>query len=276
MASVEFRNIRNLFAISSLLLCLSCTNNYRPPTKFKHNFKQGSADHLYNISDILGDNPVLESETVFFSSTNPEAENSQTAVEQNSVKYPALSSKGGYSKEILTSEHISNLVQIKTAEKGEKPSVSFVQENIHIDPSISFINKYEILDYEILNSKKTNQHIAQLVGQVEKFKGFPNTLYSILPLFEGNHLVLYKLAPEDKIPYDELPLAKRVGDMLAVPFLGYPVRYCIAEVIPDINERKTGQYKPNCEDAKLNSEKEIKHLLSTIKNQIFFPEIFLL
>ena len=289
MSYIEFikkNNVRKYLPTSFLffLLCLSCTNNYKQPTRFKHNFQQGSADHLYNISDILGSNPVLESETAFFSSANTKSESSQASAKQkqSSVKYPPLSSQGGYPKELLNSGSISNLIKVKTAKRGEKVAISFAQENIHIDPSISFINKYEILDYKILNSKKTpwNQHIAQLVGQIEKFKGFPNTVYSILPLFEGDYLVLYKLGPEDKIPYDELPLAKRVGNLLAVPFVGYPVRYCVAEVIPDNNERKTGQYKPMCEDIKLKFAEYVelkgrdKQLFSYNKKPDLFPRDF--
>ena len=282
-------HVRKLFEVSFLfaLFCLSCTNNHTSSTRFKHNFQQGSADHLYNISDILGDNPVLNSESALFSSIQIKSSSSQSEVvlKERLVKYPALSSQGGYPKEILDSRSISNLIKIKTAKKGEKVAISFAQENIRIDSTISFINKYEILDYKILNSKKTlwNQHIARLVGKVEKFKGFPNTIYYILPLFEGNHLVLYKLGPEDKIPYDELPLAKRVGHLLAVPFVGYPVKYCVAEVIPDINERKTGQYKPKCEGIKLRfaeyvelKEKNKKIFKYTKKPDLFPRDFFTL
>ena len=243
------------FSFLCFFLCLSCTNNYKRKTRFKHNFRQGSADYLYNISDILGDNPVMNNET-----TPPLPSQDSDISNQNLFKHPDFQPQGAYPKEVKDN-NISNLIQIKTAKKGETASISFAQENIYIDPSISFINKYEILDYKILNSNKTNWHknIAGLLGQVKKFKGFPNTIYHILPVFEGNHLILYKLGPEDKIPYDELPLAKRVGDLLAVPFLGYPVKYCVAEVIPDpINEeRETGQYDLDCENIKLHFAKYV-------------------
>ena len=266
------------------LFCLSCTDKSKRPNSFSHNFKQGLADYLYNISDILGNDFVLQSEEVFFTVENQDPKLSSTEGEKKSglLKYPVLSSKGGYSKQLLNSQNLSNLVQVQTAKSGEKVNISFAQENIHIDPSISFINKYEILDYKILNSEKTkwNQSIAKLVGQVEKFKGFPNTIYSILPLLEGNHLVLYKLGPEDKIPYDELPLAKRVGDLLAVPFAGYSVRYCVAEVVPDLNDRKTGQYKPKCDGVKLKFAEYIelkgrnKKLFQYHKKPDLFPRDF--
>ena len=279
------------------LFSLSCTNHRaRKNMLFKHNFQQGSADHLYNVSDILGKNPVLASEETFFAPKdsvktdsqfqqpsaqnflNPHLRSLETKKAQTDPQFPALSSNGGYSKEMLESRNVLDLLKIQTVAKGEKVVISFAQENIYIDPTISFINKYEILDYEILNSKKTKWHgyIAQLLGQIEKFKGFPNTIYYILPMFEGNHLILYKLGPEDKIPYDELPLAKRVGNLLAVPLLGYPVKYCIAEVIPDINERETGQYKPKCEGVKLEFAEyvELQERDKKIFNYTDKPDLF--
>ena len=227
---------------------LSCTNNSKPQTRFPHNFKDSSADDIYNISDFLGNQAVLNSEEVFF------------APKDSPSPYPALSSKGGYPQDMLNSENLSKLVKLKTVSRGQKVVVSSAQENIQIDPSISFINKYQILDYEIHNAKssKTNKYIAGLIGKTEKFEGFPDTTYYILPVFEGNYLLLYKLGPKDKIPYDELPLARRVGDMLAVPFLGYPIKYCIPEVIPDINRRKTGQYLPQCEGIPLRFAQYVK------------------
>ena len=246
-----------LIVFGVCLFSISCTNdlaNSDKSRRFKHNFQQGSADHLFNISELLGKNPILESkETVFLS---PLLKNSTKTPPSSSEKmisqFPTLSSTGGYPKSLLKKRLTSNLLRIRTVEKGQKATVSFAQENIHIDPKISFINAYEFLDYRILNSKKTKWHsyIAQLLGKIGKtgkFKGFPSTDYYILPLFVGNYLVLYKVGPPDKIPYDELPLAKRVGNMLAVPLVGYSIKYCIAEVIPDVNERETGEYRSKCE-----------------------------
>ena len=252
-----------LFSITCLLF-LSCTNHLynKKERRFKHNFQQGSADNLYNISEILGDNYILESKEVKFATPShkgPEA----------GISFPSLTSKGGYPKDILDKKGLSKLLKVRTAKRGEKVAVSFAQENIYIDPKISFINKYEILDYEILNPDKTEWHsyIAHLLGQIKKFKGFPLTEYHILPLFVGSYLTLYKVSSAEKIPYDELPLAKRIGDKLAVPLIGYPIKYCIAQIIPDINERETGQYEPNCEGIKLKYAEYIK--LNEGEKQIF-------
>ena len=260
------------------IVCLSfssCTNYLyeKRPQRFKHNFRQGTADHLYNISEILGDDPVLESKEIRFAPLLPEN------VKNKDSQFPPLSSKGGYPKDLLNKNKLSNLLKIKTVQKGEKVAVSFVQDNIHIDPEISFINKYEIIDYKISSSsKKTEWHsyIEQLLGRVKTFKGFPDTTYYILPLFVGNYLVLYKIGPANKIPYDELPLAKRVGAMLAVPFVGYPVKFCVARVIPDVNERETGQYEPKCEGIKLEYAKyiQLKEGNKQVFNYLDKPDLF--
>ena len=236
--------LRMVFAVVSLF-SLSCTNNLAKNGKeqrFKHNFQQGTADNLYNISELLGKDPVLDSEEQILLPL-PKKDSFKKG-----SKFPPLSSVGGYPRNISKKGRVSGLLKIRTVAKGEKAIVSFAQDNIHIDPKISFINEYEFLDYEIQNAQKTEWHkyMARLLGKV-RFKGFPETNYYILPLFVSNYLVLYKLGPPDKIPYDELPLAKSVGRMLAVPLVGYPIQYCVPEVVPDINDRETGQYRPKCE-----------------------------
>ena len=248
------------------LLSLSCTNNMAvngKSSRFKHNFRQDVADDLYNISELLGENPVLESDEKALPSFS-----SKDSVERVS-KFPPLLLRGGYPKILLKKRGLSELLKIRTDKKGEKATISFAQENIYIDPKISFINEYEFLDYRIINPKRTkwHSHLARLLGKIRKFKGFPRTNYYILPLFVGNHLILYKLGPPDKIPYDELPLAKRVGDMLAVPLVGYPVEYCVAEVIPDINDRETGQYRIKCEGIQMKYAEYIR--LKEGKKQVF-------
>ena len=94
--------------------------------------------------------------------------------------------------------------------------------------------------------KEQQEKIKELLGKVEDFHGFPNTTYYILPHFMGNYLILYKLAPPDKIPYDELPLARRVGHMLAVPLVGYPLEYCEGVKFLDSNLKETLKSRPLC------------------------------
>ena len=254
-------------AIHFLLFCflLSCINNtadHKRRLRFKHIFQQGEADNLYNISDLLGENPVLDSSAADFASFSSDPDKKASG-------FPLLSLTGGYPKILLKKGRLSRLLKIRTDKKGQKAIVSSAQENIKIDPGISFVNEYQFLGYKIKSSKNNawHRHLARLLGKIRKFKGFPDTDYYILPLFAGNHLILYKLGPPDKMPYDELPLAKRVGGLLAVPLIGYPVQYCVPEVIPDINERETGQYRVKCEGVQMKYAEYIR--LKEGEKQVF-------
>ena len=239
-----------LIALSLLFLfSLSCT---RMPSLFglslggrtlDHNFEQGTADALYRQSDLI--------KRVFIPSPRSDSEgdpkdSGSTDRQNRNGKYSDLYEESDTKAGAVS---VDDLLKIRTGpSKGQKGPVSFAQENIIIDSAISFINKYEFLDYKIISPKtKWQKNTAKLLGRVEKFKGFPDTEYYILPKEEGNYLVLYKVAPPDKIPYDELPLAKALGSLLAVPFVGYAVENCLAEVKPDKNNRETGQYRPRCE-----------------------------
>ena len=153
---------------------------------------------------------------------------------------------------------LEKLLKIHTVEKGKKTKVSS-GANIFIDPEISFLNEYELLDYTIVKPKTAQQKILKrLLGKIEDFKGFPNTDYYILPHFVGNYLILYKLGSPDKIPYNELPLARRIGDMLAVPFVGYSVEYCEAVKILNSNNKETLQSRPLCKGVPPN--KTVKYI----------------
>ena len=248
-----------------LLPLSSCTDKKRAERtkshRFKHRFQQGTADDLYNRSDILGENPT------FLNGVSPPPSSRDKSL--NKAKFPSLDLKGGYPQNIWTERGLKRLLRIRTAKKGKKAAISFAQENIFIDPAISFVNQYEFLDYKIMNARRSawHRHIARLLGKVRKFKGFPDTEYYILPVLIGNRLILYKAGAPDKIPYDELPLARQAGGLLAVPLAGYPVEYCAAEAIPDINDRKTGQYRPKCESVRMEYAEYIR--LKEGEKQVF-------
>ena len=223
---------------------LSCTRkpkeeNFKPAGQaLDHHFASDRADDLYRVQDVL-------------KKWNPNGKPSGEPASSDTAPVFLQGTTGGlYSKGVFKAT-ISNrdlLLKVRTASKGEKVKVSFVQENIHIDSEISFINEYEILKYTILPQKTEWQKLlAKLLGQVKRFKGFPDTEYYILPQTEGNFLILYKVAASDKIPYDERPIAKSVGDMLATPLVGYPIEYCVAHVLTDENKRETGRYIPKCD-----------------------------
>ena len=142
------------------------------------------------------------------------------------------------------------LLKVRTGpSKGKKAKVLDSQENVFIDLSVSFVNEYEFLDYQIIQTQRTRQqkNLARLLGRVENFKGFPHTEYYITAKDEGNFLILYKVAEPDKIPYDELFMARRLGDLLAVPLVGYPIEYCHAVPVLNSFNEKTSKYRPLCE-----------------------------
>lgn len=80
-----------------------------------------------------------------------------------------------------------------------------------------------------------------------------------MPHFEGDHLILYRLGQPDTIPYDQLPLARQVGDFLATPLVGYPVQYCNPEETSDDSGNvMRGLYIPKCEGLSAGSAKYVR------------------
>ena len=148
--------------------------------------------------------------------------------------------------------------------------------NIFIDPTIPFLNEYELLDYNFIKPKtelpekikKQQEKTKEWLGKVRDFHGFPDTPYYILPHIMGNYLILYKLAPPDKIPYDELPLARRVGGMLAVPLVGYPLEYCEGVKFLDSNLKETLKSRPLCKS--VPHGKSVKYIrIQEYKKKVF-------
>ena len=121
-----------------------------------------------------------------------------------------------------------------------------------------------------------------MLGKVREFKGFPNTDYYILPRFFGNYLVLYKLGLPDKIPYDELPLSRRIGDMLAVPLVGYPVEFCQeVKILGSNNIKETLKFRPVCKVIQITESegyirlwKQNKQVFQYQQKLDFFPRNF--
>ena len=117
------------------------------------------------------------------------------------------------------------------------------------------VNADGSVDYKIIAPQTKYQNtIARLLGQV-KLNGSPDTEYYILPKEEENFLVLYKVGLPDTIPYDELPVAKAIGNLLAVPLVRYPMEHCVAVIIKDQHNQDTGpggtrQYRPLCDGVK--------------------------
>ena len=254
------------FFLPFFLFCvLSCKRIQDIPEHLDDDFQPGTSEGLYRIRDLT----MILDEAAIKMQKNPNSNN------QLSVDYKIILS----TKKDLYEKHnepnissLEELLKIHTVKKGgKKVRISSGLENIYIDPAISFLNEYQILNYTVIKPKTYQQKIIKkLLGRVRKFKGFPDTDYYILPHFLGNYLILYKVGPVDKIPYDELPLARRIGDMLAVPFVGYPIEYCQAVKILGINNLKeTLKSRPVCKGTR-QKNKIAKYIrLWSHKKQVF-------
>ena len=245
------KNKRNHFWLLRLVLfaCLSFTLSCTRPEKplkegFKHRFPQGDDDNLIPI-DLLR----LSSNGTLLEDDNP---------------YSFKGLKDSISKP-------DSLLKIKTVSEGEKVKVSASQKG-HIDPKISFINEYELLDYKIAKPRTEFQKkLSRLLGKVE-FHGFPDTEYYIAPHFERNYFMLYKVGRQKDIPYDEVHLGVKVGDKMAVPLAGYPIKYCKGEVKLDDYDQETGLSRAACEGVSITEADYILLYENTKKKFEYLPK----
>ena len=145
-------------------------------------------------------------------------------------------------------------IKIRTSKEGKEVKISTSEEGVLIDPNVSFLNKFYVLKYNVLETETFNQkELAELLGEVPEFKGFPNTVYDIVPYLQGNYLILYRLSDPEKVPYDEMPISLTVGNKVATPLVRYPIRYCEEQVILNSDNEETKLYRPKCENVSKDS-----------------------
>ena len=284
---------------------LSCGRTQKTLPHLDHDFLSGTAEGLYRIQDLTviledpGSSAGEKAGDSGWSAARPAESPPENTADLQDAALPdfQINQTGAAGKESLYADadrdhgsealknSLKDLLKIRTAKKGKKVKISSGMENISIDPAIPFLNEYELLDYEILRPQSAQQRIVKkLLGEIRDFKGFPDTEYYILPHFLGNYLILYKLAPPDKIPYDELPLAKRAGGLLAVPLAGYPAEYCRPVKFLDANLRETLKYRPLCKTARskdpdrptqyIRLRAHGKQVFQYLKKPGFFPRDF--
>ncbi len=193
--------------------------------QLKHQFKQSTADTLYNKADF----EVLNSQT-------------QPAHFIN--------------KDLLE----DNTITIRTNPTGTPVKISSTAGEVKIDSSISFVNQYYLIGYTVQSKlNKKQELLSKLLGNIKDFKGFPNTTYRIVPSLRKNYLVLYRVAKKSQIPYDEYSSAITLNnELIAAPLVGYPIKYCKAEVLKNDDYEDTGQYRPKCEDISQKSAEYIQ------------------
>ena len=240
--TMDNKKIFMLFQGLSFFLLLSCGRSPNIPEHLDHPFLFGTEKDLYRTDDLK---MILSSEAVSsYSQSEPSKEYEKTLQTKESL-YKENQEPNVFS--------LSELLKVTTAKKGEKVKISSNLDSIYIDPNVPFLNEYEVLDYRVEEPRTKQQKILKtLLGRVKNFKGFPNTDYYILPSFLGNYLILYKLAPPNKIPYEEQPIAKHIGGMLAVPLVGYPIENCQAiKVLGSNNIKETLKFRPLCKGFQL-------------------------
>ena len=239
MRDKTYFRIFYLLMLVSVCCLFSCRRPVSVPEGLDDNFLPGTTEGLYRTKDLK---MVLDESAAKLPKDS-----------KSNKQLITLSQKENLYKNNRKANvfNLRDLLKIRTVKSGgKKVKISSGLDNIYIDPEIPFLNEYEILDYSFsAPTHETEQQkiTKKLLGNIREFKGFPDTEYYILPHFLGDYLILYKLAPPDKIPYNEIPLAKRIGDMLAVPLVGYPVEYCQAVKVLDSNNLKeTLKVRPLC------------------------------
>ena len=213
----------------------------------KHLFPQGVADNLYGIEKFQ--------------------------------QYIDLSSG------LLTEDVLNKALKVKTSKTGELAKVSSSTQGVFIDPEAktTFINQYYFLDdYKPIGVETEDQKLlVDLLGKVGKFKGFPDTVYHIVPHLENNYLILYRLSDPKEVPYDELPISIEVGDKLATPLVGYPIDYCVAEREVNNNHEVTGRNLRKCGVPKTSAQyifldKNQKNVFNYLPKLDLFPKEYFL
>lgn len=251
----------------SVILNVSCTS----PTNKRDSFREQEG---WTIHDIQHFRLPVFMETI--ETKVGDEEQSARAADEKTEKEPSgkLLKKARWIDAPLTEKHLKELgaLRIKTASQGELVKNSTSQEGVFVDSSssISFINRYYKLDYEFLDVNLpvgTNMEAVKndpiklrafLLGKTKDFYGFPDTVYYILPHLEGNYLIFYRLGKPETIPYDQVPIARKVGDFLATPMIGYPVRYCLPEQDRNRYGEVIERAVPNCEGISIQSAEYVR------------------
>ncbi len=224
-----------------LLLNTSCTRDEKEKTSgeqdrgIEENFADDHADGLYNVKFFNIVVPGQKQKEDLFS--HKKADN------------------------LLDKKYIGKILKVKTSKTGEDAKTSMSLAGTFIDPKSrnSFVNDYKLLNYEVLGDETNEQRILADLFKIDqgKFRGFPDTVYDIVPRLEDNYLIFYRVSDLEKVPYIEKPLAIPFGDKVATPLFGYPVEYCVAEQEETRYHEKTEEYERECKNVPKESAKYV-------------------
>ena len=244
---IKVKTLRCLLIILSIYQT-ACVRKVTTTPGFQHAFRQGTTDNLYSLKNfqVIHLNDSL-------------AASQSTTTKKNS--YPTFRLKDIEDK----------IISIKTASTGTPVKILTGGGNIHVDSQLSFINQYYLIKYQLTKEPQTKQQklIYDLLSEIQNFKGFPDTIYYIVPQLKGNYLILYRVADKNKIPYDEYSSGIKINEkLMAVPLVGYEIDYCQAEVIRNANNENTGQYRPICEKVQVEKAEYVR--FTRHNKKIFF------
>ena len=162
-----------------------------------------------------------------------------------------------YGKECIEGRHIL----IQTSKEGTPITKSTLNTEddkaniIRLEGRLSFMNEVYDLKYKIQKGEGHDYRIHFLrsfLPENEHFLGSKNTKYNIIFKTEGNFLILYKASTDiDHLPYMERTSMKTVTtkkgvNFYIVPFLGYPIEYCIDEPILNNEDQETEKNRIKC------------------------------
>ncbi len=205
----------------------ACVRKVPTTPGFQHAFRQGLTDNLYSLKNFQ----VLNFNYLHSVSQKDSTKN---------ISYPFIRLKDIEDK----------IITIKTVSTGTPVKILTGGGDIQVDSQLSFINQYYLIKYQLTKEPQTKQQklLVSLLGEIQNFKGFPDTVYHVVPHLKGNYLILYRVADKSKIPYDEYSSGIKLNkQLMAVPLVGYKIDYCQAEIIKNSNNENTGQYRPKCE-----------------------------
>ena len=137
-------------------------------------------------------------------------------------------------------------------------------DGLRLEGTLSFINNIYNPEYTILKDQGNDKQLPFLrnfLPENERFFGSLDTKYRIIFEIKGTYLVLFKASEQlNDLPYIERTsvVKSKDGKYWMVPFLGYPIQYCNAEVRKNLQGQDTYEHLANCQASRLENAKYIR------------------
>ena len=191
-----------------------------------------------------------------------------------------------YGKACLDGKYL----EIKTAKTGIlEPAFSSFSANKEngeqdIQEEVDFLSTSYKVKYSISTDSGDAKDYALLLKflkEDEEFIGGLEKSYRIIFRIFKDYLVLYKASKEkDDFPQNERMTGyansglQKEGDYYMIPFIGYPISFCVAEPIRNSNNQITNQNRINCDNISQNNSKDVPYIqLDTTRKEVFDPII---